>query len=140
MELLELILSFFFECFMTGFVETMADIVLRVFEFGSSPGSWSEYESRRNKKPSPLLTLLWYTIIASALAYGSVLLFPKHLIHNEFMRTINLVTTPVLIGFIMRGHGRRLEKKDLPAIRLDSFWYGFAFALTFALVRFFLAD
>lgn len=50
---------------------------------------------------------------------------------------ILLAFVPILAGILMSARGRFLIKKQKEPIRIDSFVYGYLFALTFTLVRFY---
>jgi len=119
--LLELVGQVFFELF--------AELGLR------SIGNALGFSKPKNR----YLSFLGYIIIASLGAMVSILIFKEHFIKNEAMRIANLILTPIVLGIIMKYRGKKLELNNVSSIRLDSFWYGYVFALTFALVRFFYA-
>ena len=91
------------------------------------------------KLPHPILSALGYICLAVLMAGISLSIYRDHLIRNNTLQIINLSLTPLLAGFLMAMNRRRLEGKDLNPIRLDSFWYGYLFALTFAMTRYFYA-
>jgi len=51
-----------------------------------------------------------------------------------------LLLLPTVAGLTMAWVGSIRERKGQQRIRLDSFSYGFVFALTMALIRFYFAD
>jgi hypothetical protein len=66
----------------------------------------------------------------------SLIFFPHPIIHPSRIHGISLVISPVLAGLIMSLIGSALRKRDKEAIQLESFRYGFAFALGMAAMRF----
>lgn len=89
---------------------------------------------RRPRHPalSTLGFLLWGTIAGGI----SLLIWPTSYIHEPTLRTINLVVTPVALGFAMMFVGRIRLKKGQQLVRLDQFGYAFVFAFAMSLVRF----
>lgn len=67
----------------------------------------------------------------------SLALFPHPLVHPSRIHGISLIISPLLTGLVMWciGHMQRRRGKD--TARIESFTYGFAFALGMALIRFF---
>ena len=53
------------------------------------------------------------------------------------MPTERVVVSPILAGLGMSLMGSALRKRNKKAMQIESFGYGFAFALGMALVRFF---
>jgi hypothetical protein len=66
----------------------------------------------------------------------SVFFFPHPLIHPSKIHGISLLVSPVITGLIMAQVGLLLRRKDKNAVRIESFWYGFTFALGMAFIRF----
>lgn len=123
----EFIFSFLIELFGQVLFELLAESGLR--SISNALGM-----SKPKKK---YLSLLGYILLASVGALVSIFFFKEHFIKNESLRIINLFITPIILGMIMKFRGKKLEGNDLESIRLDSFWYGYVFALTFALIRYF---
>jgi hypothetical protein len=55
------------------------------------------------------------------------------------VRYANLAVSPLLVGLLMGFLGRIRSRRNLDRIPLDTFTFGYLFALCFALARFFLA-
>ena len=91
------------------------------------------------KPKNPFLSTFGYLILASIGAGISLLIFPNHHLDKIEYRILNLVLTPLLIGYVMSVRGKILTQKMKDPIKLDTFAYGYLFALTFGLIRFFFA-
>lgn len=68
----------------------------------------------------------------------SVMIFPHHLIRPSRMYPISLLISPILTGLLMAQIGRTVRKFGRQSVRIESFGYGFIFALAMGLVRFWL--
>ncbi len=78
--------------------------------------------------------------VAGALLGGVSSVFVKRLLlHDEWMRYANLVGSPILVGLVMGFLGRARSRRNLDRLPLDTFAFGYLFALSFALARFVLA-
>ena len=87
----------------------------------------------------PLLVICGY-ILMGAIAGGiSIWLIPLHLLNLPVLQIINLAITPIVLGFIFEIFGRWKTKKEKPRYAVDRFSYGFTFALTMGLIRYFFA-
>jgi len=69
----------------------------------------------------------------------SVWMLPMNLLKNPLAQYINLAVTPILLGLLFEWLGRRRERQGKRKMLLDRFSYGFVFALTMGLVRFYFA-
>lgn len=75
-------------------------------------------------------------LIFGAIAGALSLLLPKMFEISKSLRLANLIITPIACGFLMAWFGRFRERKSLATIRLDTFMYGYLFALSMAVVRY----
>lgn len=91
---------------------------------------------RRTRPVHPWLAAIGYLVFGAIAGGISLLLFPNLFIRSTWLRYANLIFTPTLAGLVMALVGSWRRKHDREIIRLDSFSYGFCFALTMALVRF----
>lgn len=87
------------------------------------------------KAPNPWLAALGYAIFGAVAGGLSLLVFPNHLV-SIGMRVLNLVLTPIAVGFTMSAMGAWRARRDQSVLRIDRFAYGYLFALALALVRF----
>jgi len=91
---------------------------------------------RRPKPIHPWLAAIGYGIFGAIAGTISLWVLPSLFISAEWLRIVNLIATPLVAGLIMGRLGAWREMKDQETIRLDTFSYGFLFALSMALVRF----
>jgi hypothetical protein len=91
---------------------------------------------REQEARNPILTLFGYALLGSIVGGLSLLIFPRTFVRSESMHGIGLLITPVLAGLAMSGLGWLRNRQGKKLLRLDSFGYGFTFALGMALVRF----
>jgi hypothetical protein len=121
--LLELIIEFFVQ-----FVGEM------LFEIAA--------QNLKRDKPvvHPVLAVPVYALIGAGLGLMTAVFFPHHLISHPMAKYINLAVTPLLVGLAMGLVGAWRAKKGGTLVRIDKFWYGYAFALAFALSRHFLVS
>ena len=90
------------------------------------------------KPPNPWLAAFGYILFGAVAGGGSLLLFPSLLVSGG-LRFVNLLFTPIAVGFLMCVFGAWRLRRDQPVLRIDRFAYGYLFALSLALVRFWLA-
>lgn len=89
-----------------------------------------------NREDNSGLAFLGYALLGAFAGWISLLLVPSNFIRDANMQTLNVVATPVLLGFLFAWFGRLRERKGLVAFELDRFSCGFVFALAVALIRF----
>lgn len=90
--------------------------------------------------PNPWLASLGYALIGAILGGLSLLIFPQHLTPSGLARYANLILAPVAVGLCMVGMGAWRARRGDPILRIDKFSFGYLFALSLALVRFFFAE
>lgn len=90
------------------------------------------------RPPNPWLAALGYTLFGAILGGLSLLVFPNNLV-PEAWRVANLVLTPLAVGGVMVGMGAWRVRRGQPVLRIDRFAYGYLFALSLALIRFYFA-
>ena len=88
----------------------------------------------------PTHAAVGYTLFGAIAGGLSLLVFPAHLVKGKTLRMVNLVATPVAVGFVMSAVGLWRAKRGQTVLRIDRFFYGFLFALSLALVRFWIAQ
>lgn len=119
---MEILLELLAELFLQFICEAIAD-------FGI-------HKSARRKELSPHLAALGYLTFGACLGFASLLIFPESFIQTEGLKLVNLLGTPILLGFIMLTIGRVRNRKGKATVRMEQFFYGFLFAFGLALVRF----
>src|SRR5215471_1039204 len=85
---------------------------------------------------SPGLAAFGYVLFGVLSGYISLLFFPYRIVHRSKIPGLSLVVSPVIVGFMMALTGSILRRHEKRVVRIESFGYGFAFALGMALVRF----
>lgn len=88
------------------------------------------------RPPNPWLASIGYAIFGAIFGGLSLLLVSHHFLHNGPLRLVNLVLTPIAVGAVMGAMGAWRARKGEPLLRINRFFYGYLFALCFALVRF----
>lgn len=118
-------------------LETLFEIVLWIlWELGLRVlGEPFVERERRN----PIIAAFGYLFIGAILGGLSLFFFPESFISDERFHIINLVITPPLAGLVMALIGKLRERRGQTLLRLDSFVYGFIFALPMAIIRFLYA-
>ena len=88
---------------------------------------------------SPGLAALGYVLLGVVSGWLSLLLFPHRIVHPSRIPGASLVVSPVIVGLLMSLTGSVLRRRNKKVTRIESFAYGFAFALGMALIRFWFA-
>lgn len=119
-------------------IQVIGEVLLQaLFELVAELIGRSVKEPFRRPKPvHPGLAVLGYAIFGAAAGALSLWLLPSLFISAEWLRIANLVLTPLVAGLFMERLGTWRKGRDQETIRLDTFAYGFVFALAMALVRF----
>lgn len=92
------------------------------------------------RKPvNPWLAAFGYTLFGAIFGGLSLLIFPMHFISIGSFRIANLILTPVAVGFCMVLMGKWRSRRGDPLFGIDKFAYGYLFALSLALIRYFYA-
>jgi hypothetical protein len=84
----------------------------------------------------PLLAAIGYLLLGSTFGIVSLLLFPHPFFQPSKFHGISLVISPVITGFFMSQVGIMLRRTGKRAVQIESFGYGFTFALGLAIIRF----
>lgn len=67
-------------------------------------------------------------------------MFPDYLMASKSLRVANAALSPIVAGLSMAALGAWRAKRGQAVLRIDKFSYGYLFALSFALVRFWFAS
>lgn len=128
----EIILSF-----IGGFLELLLEFLAQAaFELLAELGVRCLAEPFKRPEPaSPVMAAVGY-LIYGAISGGLSLLFPKMFVVSKSIRLANLIITPIACGFVMAWFGRFRERRGAETVRLDTFMYGYLFALSMAIVRY----
>lgn len=117
-----------------------------IFELLAELGVEAIRQALRSGRPQPLgnqakppIAAIGYVLLGAILALVSLWPFPHSFVAHTWPRITNLIVTPAAAGWAMVELGRWRLQRNQPTIMLHRFWYGYLFALSFALVRFFLS-
>ena len=88
---------------------------------------------------SPKLASLGYLLLGFMTGGISLLILPHPLLHRTRFHGISLLICPVITGWVMAMVGAMLRRRGKRVVQIESFWYGFMFALAMALVRLWFA-
>ena len=124
---LELLLEIFFEAAFEFAADFLGALILR--------GIAEIFDTSEFK--NPLMACIGYVFLGEVGGGLSLLFFPHPLVHPSKVPGLSVVISPILAGFGMSLVGSTLRKRNKKVIQIESFGYGFAFALGMALVRFF---
>jgi len=91
---------------------------------------------RPKSERSALLAFIGYGILGGIVGAISLLIFPELLLENKLHAVGNIIVTPILAGLMMSLIGRAKTKRGKDIIRMDTFFFGFIFAITMALTRY----
>src|SRR6266478_9228725 len=131
LELLFAILEMFLEIFLEAAFEFAAESIGALILRGVAVVfDTSEFKN-------PWLACIGYMFLGGVAGGLSLLFFPHPLVHPSRVPGLSVVISPVLAGLGMSLVGSTLRKRNKKAMQMESFGYGFAFALGMALVRFF---
>jgi hypothetical protein len=131
LELLFAFLEMLFEIFFEAAFEFAAEFLVSLIWRGVA----AVFDTTEFK--SPTLACIGYVFLGGVVGGLSLLLFPHPLFHRSRVPGLSVVVSPILAGLGMSLMGSALRKRNKKAMQIESFGYGFAFALGMALVRFF---
>src|SRR5262249_32910786 len=94
-------------------------------------GAFGPSESRH-----PVLAFIGYFLLGCSAGGFSVILFRHPLVRPSRFHGLSIVVSPLATGLIMSLVGAALRRRNITVTRIESFAYGFAFALGMAVVRF----
>jgi hypothetical protein len=89
-----------------------------------------------HKKPNPLVAALGCVLVGLVVGGISLGVFPSYLLKAPGWQWVNLAATPIVAGICAALLGWWRMRKGQSVLRIDTFSYGYLFALTVALVRF----
>ena len=126
-EFLEFILAIFFEAAFEFAADFLGALILR--------GIAEIFDTSEFK--NPWVACIGYLFLGGLAGGLSLFFFPHPIVHPSKVPGLSVIVSPILAGFGMSLVGSTLRKRNKNAIQIESFGYGFTFALGMALVRFF---
>jgi uncharacterized membrane protein HdeD (DUF308 family) len=131
-----------FVAFLIGIADLLAEILLEA-AFAELAGilSWVFRPFRvKVRRANPAVAAMIFGVVGVCFGFLSVWLFPHHLVHPTWVHGISLLICPILTGLLMAQIGRTVRRWGRQSVRIESFGYGFIFALAMGLVRFWLVN
>ena len=92
------------------------------------------------KEPKPWLAAVGYVVFGAVAGGVSLLVFPDYLVASKSLRVANAVLSPIAAGLSMAAMGKWRAQRGQAVLRIDKFSYGYLFALSLGLVRFWFAS
>ena len=92
------------------------------------------------KQPKPWLAAVGYLIFGAVVGGLSLLVFPDYLVASKSLRVANAALSPIAAGLSMAAMGAWRARRGQAVLRIDKFSYGYLFALSMGLVRFWFAS
>lgn len=87
------------------------------------------------RPPNPWLAALGYALFGAIFGGLSLLIFSQHFPQDGYARWLNLLLTPLAVGGVMVLMGTWRTRRGKERLRINRFFYGYLFALAFAVVR-----
>jgi len=84
---------------------------------------------------SPAFAAAGYLVLGVMAGFASLFVLPHHLVRPSRFHGISLLISPLVTGIIMSQIGALLRRNDKMTVRIESFIYGFTFALGVAVIR-----
>lgn len=123
--LIELLFQIFGEFFLGLLVQIFGDLGANVI---------AAYRKRGTRRP--FVSAFGHVFFGALFGGLSLLVFHHSFAHAEWMRWVALLGSPVVAGSVSMAIGTRRRDAGKDWVAFETFSYGFAFAFSFALVRF----
>jgi hypothetical protein len=88
------------------------------------------------KTVDPIIASAVYFFVGAVLGAASLVVHPHPLFHPSRFHGVSLLVSPVITGLVMSRAGSLLRRRGKQSVRIESFGYGFVFALGWAIIRF----
>ena len=88
------------------------------------------------KPANAWIAAIGYAAFGSLLGAISLCPLPQHMVVHPVLRVVNLIATPLAVGLCMMWLGAWRSRRGQLVLRIDRFWCGTLFAISFAFVRF----
>ncbi len=125
-EIAVAIVQFLFEMLLQIVFEIFAELGLHAVKEAVKPST----------PPQPWLAAFGYVLLGALLGWVSLWPFPHRRTASLGLQLASLIASPVIAGGAMVLVGRWRTRRHQQQLLLHRFWFGFLFALAFALVRF----
>ena len=88
------------------------------------------------RPPNPWIAAVGYLLFGAMFGGVSLWLFPQYMVAGPVLQWVNLLATPLAVGAGMSLLGAWRASRGHVLMRIDRFWCGYLFAVSFAAVRF----
>lgn len=122
LELLGPLIEALFELLLAGICDLLLRAVRAVFKTEELPNAW--------------FAAFGYVLLGLLVGGLSLIWFPLRLTRRSRIPGASLIASPLMTGLMMSWTRSFLRWRNKRVSRIESFGYGFAFALGVALVRF----
>ncbi len=129
-ELFAALISMVFEALGEVLLQLFAEAILSLID-----RSIRNFVEERNAI-NPVFATAGYLSLGIVFGFVSLMFFPHPIFHPSKFHGISLLVSPVLTGLAMSLVGMLLRNRGKRAARIESFGYGFTFALGMAVLRF----
>lgn len=133
-DLLEFILGLILECLVEVGIE---------FGLGLAVAAISRGIRRlfvRTRRIGPVLSTSLFALVGFGAGFLSLLIFPHPLLHPSHFHGASLIISPFVTGTLMALLGQGIRRRGKKSVAIESFRFGFVFALAIAIVRFAFAS
>ncbi len=123
-----------------GILELVAEFLLELL-FAELAGLLARLVRRfpvTVRRSDPFMVTAVFTLVGVAFGFLSTWIFPHPLVHPSRFHGMSLLISPLLTGLVLAWIGRAWKRRGRSSVRIESFGYGFTFALAMALIRFWL--
>jgi hypothetical protein len=121
--LAELLLEVLFEFAGEAILDLLLRAIAEVFE--------------TSDRSNPVVASVGYVFLGSMAGVLSLLVFPHPIVRPSKVHGISLLVSPIVTGLLMSFIGSTLRRQGKRVVQIESFGYGFAFALGMAVIRYF---
>ena len=84
----------------------------------------------------PVAATLALAMLGALVGFFSAVAFPHSFVHPSRFHGVSVIASPLITGMVMSQLGRFLRNHGKRVMPIESFSYGFVFAIAMALVRF----
>lgn len=118
--------------------EFVGELLVQIFFQGLGGIGSNMINAHRTRGPRhPVVSVVGHTVAGLGLGALTLVWFPHSFAHSEFVRIGTLIASPLATGLLTAIIGARRHRAGRTTVLMETFSYGFLFALAFALVRFF---
>jgi hypothetical protein len=128
---MEILFEILFEFFGEFLLQVLAQAFIEI--------GWHALFEPFRKQPSPWLAAVGYAIFGAVIGGLSLLVFPHYMVADKNLRVLNAALSPIAAGLSMAAMGAWRARRGQAVLRVDKFSYGYVFALSWGLVRFWFA-